>query len=86
MASPVLAQPLLLGMMRLRRTRPDLPRPVRCWGYPVTPLLFLGISLWMLAYVLLQRPWESLAGLATLASGLIVYRLSPPETSSPTHS
>lgn len=68
----------VLGMMILRRTRPDLPRPVRCWGYPVTPLLFLGISLWMLAYVLFQRPLESLAGLATLASGLIVYGLSPP--------
>jgi APA family basic amino acid/polyamine antiporter len=70
----------VLGMMVLRRTRPDLPRPVRCWGYPVTPLVFLGISLWMLAYVLLQRPLESLAGLATLASGLIVFWLSPPVT------
>lgn len=68
----------VLGLMILRRTHPDLPRPVRCWGYPVTPLLFLGISLWMLAYVLLQRPLESLAGLATLASGLIVFWLSPP--------
>ena len=25
----------------LRRTRPDLPRPYRTWGYPVTPVLFV---------------------------------------------
>ncbi len=28
----------------LRRTRPDLPRPYRMWGYPVTPLIFLAIT------------------------------------------
>ncbi len=76
----------VLGMMILRRTRPDMPRPVRCWGYPITPLLFLGISLWMLAYVLFQRPLESLAGLATLASGLIVFWLSPPAAATKSHS
>ena len=68
----------VLGMMILRRTQPDLPRPVRCWGYPITPLIFLGISLWMLVYLLRERTMESLAGLATLAAGLIVFRLSPP--------
>lgn len=65
----------VVGMMWLRHRRPDLPRPVRCWGYPVTPLVFLAISLWMLAYLVLDRPLESLAGLATLASGLLVYGL-----------
>jgi basic amino acid/polyamine antiporter, APA family len=31
----------------LRRTRPDLPRPYRTWGYPVVPLLFLLASVGM---------------------------------------
>ena len=26
----------------LRRTRPDLPRPYRTWGYPVTPVVFIA--------------------------------------------
>lgn len=67
----------VLGVIVLRRTLPDLPRPVRCWGYPITPLLFLAISLWMMIYVLIERPWESLAGLALLLAGAAVYAGSP---------
>ena len=32
----------------LRVRRPDLPRPYRAFGYPVTPVLFLAVSLWMM--------------------------------------
>ncbi|MEN3943328.1 amino acid permease [Prosthecobacter sp. SYSU 5D2] len=67
----------VLGMMILRWTQPDLPRPVRCWGYPLTPLIFLGISLWMLIFVWQERPEESLAGLATIGVGLLIYFVSP---------
>jgi APA family basic amino acid/polyamine antiporter len=34
----------VVGLIVLRIRQPHLPRPYRCWGYPVTPLLFLGIS------------------------------------------
>ena len=27
----------------LRRTRPDVPRPYRTWGYPWVPLVFIGV-------------------------------------------
>ena len=53
-----------------------LPRPVRAWGYPVTPLIFLAVSGWMLWHVFRNTPRESLAGLATLLAGLIVFHLS----------
>ncbi len=33
----------------LRRSRPELPRPYRTWGYPLVPLLFLLASLAMVA-------------------------------------
>jgi basic amino acid/polyamine antiporter, APA family len=29
------------AVIRLRRSRPDTPRPVRAWGYPVVPLVFI---------------------------------------------
>lgn len=70
----------VLGVIVLRRTRPDLPRPYRTWGYPVTPLLFLAISAWMMIHVVRAHPVESLAGLATMAAGLVVYFLSPSNT------
>ena len=30
------------AVYRLRFKRPDLPRPYRCWGYPVTPAVLPG--------------------------------------------
>jgi APA family basic amino acid/polyamine antiporter len=66
----------VLGVVVLRITRPDLPRPYRTWGYPVTPLVFLGITLFTMYYLLTERPAESLAGLATMSAGLLVYFLS----------
>ena len=65
----------VLGVMILRKKRPDLPRPYRTFGYPVVPILFLLISLWILGYGLLYRPKESLAGLAITLSGFLVYAL-----------
>jgi APA family basic amino acid/polyamine antiporter len=69
----------VLGVIVLRWRRPDLPRPYRTWGYPVTPLIFLAVSGWMLWH-LLEDPSTreaSLWGLATAALGLLVYFLSP---------
>jgi APA family basic amino acid/polyamine antiporter len=66
----------VLGVVVLRITRPDLPRPYRTWGYPLTPLVFLGITLFTMYYLLTERPAESLAGLATMSAGLLVYFLS----------
>jgi APA family basic amino acid/polyamine antiporter len=69
----------VLGVFVLRWRRPELPRPYRTWGYPVTPLIFLIVSLWMLWH-LLEVPdtrTPSLWGFATAALGLLIYYLSP---------
>jgi APA family basic amino acid/polyamine antiporter len=67
----------VLGVLVLRWRRPELPRPYKTWGYPVTPLLFLAIALFTLGYTLATRPAESLAGLLTVFVGLPIYLLSP---------
>jgi APA family basic amino acid/polyamine antiporter len=66
----------VLGVIVLRVREPNLPRPYRTWGYPVTPVLFLLVSAIMIFYVVRTKPWESLAGLGTILSGLIVYFVS----------
>jgi len=75
----------VLGLIVLRIRRPDLARPYRTWGYPITPLIFLTISAWMLIHILRSHPRESIYGLATMASGLVVYFFSPknPASSQP---
>jgi len=69
----------VVGLMVLRHTQPDLPRPYRCWGYPATPLLFLGISLWMMTFLMLDEGTRSasLYGLGLIALGWIIYLISP---------
>ena len=68
----------VLGVFVLRWRRPNLPRPYRTWGYPVTPAIFLAISAWMLVHMLTETSTRtpSLLGLATMALGLAVYFLS----------
>lgn len=66
----------VLGVFVLRRREPDLPRPYRTWGYPLTPLLFLAISLIAMGYTLTTYPYESLAGLVTVLVGWPIYWFS----------
>jgi APA family basic amino acid/polyamine antiporter len=66
----------VLGVIVLRVREPELPRPYRTWGYPVTPVLFLVVSAIMVFYVVQTKPWQSLAGLGTVLAGLIVYYVS----------
>ncbi|MGB0086026.1 MAG: amino acid permease [Rhodomicrobiaceae bacterium] len=63
----------VLGVIVLRITRPHLPRPYKTWGYPVTPFVFLAITLFTMYYLMAERPLQSLAGLATMLAGLLIY-------------
>ncbi|MGF1490404.1 MAG: APC family permease [Prochloraceae cyanobacterium] len=65
----------VLGLFVHRWKYPEIDRPYKTWGYPVTPLIFLVISLWMLVFIFMRQPTESLAGLATIAFGLPLYFL-----------
>lgn len=70
----------------MRRRHPDLPRPYRAFGWPVTPALFLILSLWMIIHGIRLRPEEcGIYGGATLATGLLLYlawaRLGRPDAS-----
>jgi APA family basic amino acid/polyamine antiporter len=61
------------ALFRLRRRKPEHPRPYRAWGYPWVPALFVAGSLAFVWNTLIERPFESLAGLGLLALGLPVY-------------
>lgn len=63
----------VLGVFVYRFRYPEASRPYETWGYPFTPLIFLGISAWMLVFLLIDKPVESLTGLLTMLVGLIVY-------------
>jgi APA family basic amino acid/polyamine antiporter len=66
---------MVSGVMVLRKTQPDLPRPYRMWGYPFTALLFLAVTLWFLVNTIVSRPVPALAGLGLIVAGIPVYLL-----------
>ncbi|MCB1514017.1 MAG: amino acid permease [Hyphomicrobiaceae bacterium] len=74
----------VVAVIVLRRTRPDLKRPYRAWGYPVTPYIFLAVTAFMMGYLLVERPIQSLAGLALLTTGLLVFRFGAGRAASQT--
>jgi APA family basic amino acid/polyamine antiporter len=63
----------VLGVIKLRIAQPELPRPWRAWGYPVTPLVFLLVTLFMMYYLVTERPLQSLSSLVIMIFGLVVY-------------
>jgi APA family basic amino acid/polyamine antiporter len=66
---------MVAGVIVLRYKQPDLARPYRMWGYPVTPALFVAIACWFLVNMLNTRPLPSVAGLLLIATGIPVYFL-----------
>lgn len=66
----------VFGVFVLRWRQPELERPYRTFGYPITPLIYLALTGWTLYFVLQERATQGLFGLALVASGLLVYWLT----------
>jgi APA family basic amino acid/polyamine antiporter len=64
------------GVIKLRITHPELPRPYRAWGYPVTPLVFLSMTAFMMYYLVTQRPVQSFVSVVIMGTGFALYYLS----------
>src|SRR5580704_4319935 len=50
------------GLFILRWTRPDIPRPYRCTGYPWLPGIYVAIGAAWTLNTIITRPTEALAG------------------------
>jgi APA family basic amino acid/polyamine antiporter len=57
----------------LRRKMPDAPRPYKTFGYPVIPIVFVLVAIWLIFNTLFTKPIESVFGLALIAIGLPLY-------------
>jgi APA family basic amino acid/polyamine antiporter len=57
----------------LRRKSPRATRPYRTIGYPVIPLLFIMVAVWLIANTLLTNLKSAGAGLLLIALGLPLY-------------
>ena len=63
----------VLSVIILRVKRPDLPRPIKTWGYPITPIIFLIWTAFAMGIFLKSRQTEAIHGLATLLAGMLIF-------------
>jgi APA family basic amino acid/polyamine antiporter len=64
-----------VALFRLRRLRPELPRPVKAFGYPVLPALYLLAVGALMVILLFEKPLYTWPGLLIVATGVPVYLL-----------
>ena len=65
----------VLAVIVLRYRRPDWERPFRVWGYPLAPLLFVGVYTWFLSQAYQSNPLEARVGIGFIVLGIPVYYL-----------
>ncbi|MEO8501232.1 MAG: APC family permease, partial [Vicinamibacteria bacterium] len=63
----------ILGLFRLRRTRPDAERPYRALGYPFVPALYVAAACVLLVMLFIYRNATTWPGFAIVALGVPVY-------------
>ncbi len=62
-----------LSIIVLRHKQPDRPRPYRAWGYPILPVFWVGINIWIFLNTVIAQPRKSLIGFFILCLGIPAY-------------
>ena len=62
-----------ISVFVLRKKHPHIHRPVKAWGYPFTPIIFIIFNIWFMVFVIKDKFFESLTGLIITLIGLIIY-------------
>jgi basic amino acid/polyamine antiporter, APA family len=63
----------ITGLFRLRKTRPDVDRPYRAFGYPVIPALYIAGAAMILVVLFVYRTATTWPGLIIVLLGVPVY-------------
>lgn len=58
-----------------RKTKPELERPYKVWGYPALPIVTIFITVLLLVATFVESPVQSLIGTAAIIGGLPIYYL-----------
>ena len=65
----------VIGVFILRYRHPEMERPVKAWGYPITPAIFVIATCWMIIYFAKDDPYKLVYSLLTIVSGLLIFFL-----------
>lgn len=65
----------ILGIFKLRKSKPDAERPYKAFGYPFIPILYIILASAVCIILLIYKPNYSWPGLIIVAMGIPVYAL-----------
>jgi amino acid transporter len=65
-----------VAVIVLRKKEPEVERPYRVTGYPVTTLIFCAFCGFLIYGAVTYRPWIALASVGVILLGLPLYKLS----------
>jgi len=68
------------AVLRLRRTAPQLERPYRAPGYPVTPIIAMLLSIVCLGSMAYFHPWLALIYVGIIVISLILFAVLVPRS------
>ncbi|OJW84919.1 MAG: amino acid transporter [Bacteroidetes bacterium 46-16] len=63
----------IAGIFKLRKTQPDVPRPYKAFGYPVIPLLYIILAVFICVVLLMYKPNYTWPGLIIVIIGIPIY-------------
>jgi basic amino acid/polyamine antiporter, APA family len=61
------------AVLVLRRREPEMARPYRAWGYPVTPVIFILFAMYLVGNTIVESPRDAAVGTGLLLLGLPFY-------------
>jgi APA family basic amino acid/polyamine antiporter len=64
---------LVTAVMVLRRKMPEMSRPYRAWGYPIVPIIAIGLATLLIVDLAILAPATCGIGFAIVLSGFPVY-------------
>jgi basic amino acid/polyamine antiporter, APA family len=66
----------IIGIFKLRKTRPDAERPYKAFGYPVLPAIYILLALVFCVFLIIFKPVYAGIGLGIVLLGIPVYYAS----------
>jgi len=65
----------IIGIFKLRRSRPDAPRPYKAFGYPVLPMIYIVMGCAFIVLMVIYKPNYTWPGIIIALLGIPVYYL-----------
>lgn len=63
----------IIGIFRLRKSRPGAPRPYKAFGYPVLPMIYIMMGIAFIVLMVIYKPDYTWPGIVIALLGIPVY-------------